>query len=234
MKRFPIQLVSLGTGDPELITIKALKALQAADCIFCPETQSGGSRSADIVLQLDIPKAAIHRFPLPMSKQREKALAAYYDVASQAAQLQGEGRKVCIVAEGDAGLYSSVHYVIERLQAMRLPVEQIAGIPAFVAAGAHDRLHIVKQEERLTIIPGTATEDDLERLVSKGGTVVIMKLSQCATAVKSFIRQHPDHQYHYYECLGTAEEVCLNDTTLIAVRQFPYFSMLMVFSHTCR
>lgn len=228
MKRFPIQLVSLGAGDPELTTLKALKALQAADSIFCPETQSGGSRSADIIKLLNIPETAIHRFPLPMSKQREKALAAYDDVASQAARLQSEGQKVCIAAEGDAGLYSSAHYALERLQAMQLPVEQIAGIPAFVAAGAHDCLHIAKQEERLSIIPGTATEDDIERLAASGGNVVIMKLSQCSTAIKNFIRNHPERQYHYYECLGTPEEVCLNDAAQIAARQFPYFSLLMV------
>lgn len=228
MRLFPVQLVSLGTGDPELLTLKALKALQAADCIFCPETNTGGSRSADIIMQLNIPSDTIRCYQLPMSKQREMALAAYDDVASRAALLQGEGQKVCIVAEGDAGLYSSVHYALERLQVMRIPVEQIAGIPAFIAAGAHDCLHIAKQEERLTIIPGTATEKDLERLIGDGSTVVIMKLSQCAAAVKNFIRQRPNHQYNYYECLGTPKEVCLDDVAQITIRQFPYFSMLIV------
>ena len=57
---FPVIFVSLGPGEPELITVKGLKALQTADCIFCPETlaKDGNrvSRAADILLQLDIPE----------------------------------------------------------------------------------------------------------------------------------------------------------------------------------
>ena len=78
---FPITFVSLGPGEAELITLKGLKALQAADCIFCPETPARDgrplSRAADIMLRLDIPAGHIRRFSLPMSKQRTDALNAY-------------------------------------------------------------------------------------------------------------------------------------------------------------
>ena len=52
-----------------------------------------------------------------MSKRREAALQAYDGVYAEAHALQDEGLHVCIVAEGDAGFYSSVHYVFERLRA---------------------------------------------------------------------------------------------------------------------
>ena len=82
----PIQFVSLGPGEAELITLKGLKALQNADCIFCPETpvRDGHSlsRAADIMLRLDIPANRIRRFSLPMSKQRTDALNAYDQVSS--------------------------------------------------------------------------------------------------------------------------------------------------------
>ena len=88
---FPVIFVSLGPGEPELITVKGLKALQTADCIFCPETlaKDGNrvSRAADILLQLDIPENTVHRFPLPMSKQREKALSAYDEVYMESSTL---------------------------------------------------------------------------------------------------------------------------------------------------
>ena len=80
----PIQFVSLGPGEAELITLKGLKALQNADCIFCPETpvrdSHSLSRAADIMLRLDIPANRIRRFSLPMSKQRTDALNAYDQV----------------------------------------------------------------------------------------------------------------------------------------------------------
>ena len=69
MQMFPVIFVSLGPGEPELITIKGLKALQAADCIFCPETlaKDGNrvSRAADILLQLDIPETRCAAFHSP-------------------------------------------------------------------------------------------------------------------------------------------------------------------------
>ena len=133
---FPVIFVSLGPGEPELITVKGLKALQTADCIFCPETlaKDGNrvSRAADILLQLDIPENTVHRFPLPMSKQREKALSAYDEVYMESSTLRQQGKKVCIVAEGDAGFYSSIHYVYDKLQADGIPVKHIPGIPAFI------------------------------------------------------------------------------------------------------
>ena len=136
----PVIFVSLGPGEPGLITLKGLKALQNADCIFCPETRTTSgrilSRAADILHALNIPNTTLSRFALPMSKNREQAFAAYDKVYSEASLLHKENKKVCIVAEGDAGFYSSVHYIFEKLQADNIPVQHIAGIPAFIAAGA--------------------------------------------------------------------------------------------------
>ena len=62
----PVIFVSLGPGEPDLITLKGLKALQNADCIFCPETRTTSgqifSRAVDILHALDIPDTALSRF----------------------------------------------------------------------------------------------------------------------------------------------------------------------------
>lgn len=153
---FPVIFVSLGPGEPELITVKGLKALQTADCIFCPETlaKDGNrvSRAADILLQLDIPENTVHRFPLPMSKQREKALSAYDEVYMESSTLRQQGKKVCIVAEGDAGFYSSIHYVYDKLQADGIPRE---------AHPRYPRLHCRRRTGRAPCgQPGRAADGD--------------------------------------------------------------------------
>ena len=232
MNHFPILFISLGPGDPELITLKGWKALQAADIVFCPETAGRDgqrtSRAADIVRRLGVGGERIRCFLLPMSKQREAALQAYDGVYAEARALQDEGRRVCIVVEGDAGFYSSVHYVFERLQADGRSVKHVAGIPAFIAAGALAGLHTASQEQRLTVLPGTATTQELERLVGDGGTVVVMKLSQCADEVHCCIGLHPEYTYHYFENVGTAAEFYTCDAAVIAARCFPYFSLMIV------
>lgn len=232
----PIQFVSLGPGEPELITIKGLKALQAADCIFCPETQTRDgrtmSRAADIILQLDIRENNIRRFALPMSKQRKNALDAYERVYKETLLLYKENKKVCIVAEGDAGFYSSIHYVFEKLQADNIPVMHIAGIPAFIAAGALGGLHVASQEEHLTVIPGITTTEEIEKLISEKSSIVIMKLSQCRDEVHRCIRLHPEYNYHYFENIGTSNEKYLNDNKQIEALSYPYFSLLIIRSDT--
>lgn len=232
MNHYPILFISLGPGDPELITLKGWKALQAADIVFCPETEGRNgertSRAANIVRRLGVGDDHIRRFLLPMSKRREAALQAYDGVYAEAHALQDEGLHVCIVAEGDAGFYSSVHYVFERLRADGRAAEHVAGIPAFIAAGALAGLHLVSQEQRLTVLPGTATAQELERLVDDGGTVVIMKLSQCADEVHRCMALHPEYTYHYFENVGTATEFYTCDAAVVAARRFPYFSLMIV------
>ena len=229
---FPVIFVSLGPGEPELITVKGLKALQAADCIFCPETLSKDgkrvSRAAGILLQLGIPENMLCRFPLPMSRQRENALSAYDRIYSEASALRQQGKKVCIVAEGDAGFYSSIHYIYEKLQADGIPVDHIPGIPAFIAAGALGGLHVASLEERLTVIPGIATVEDIERLTSENSAIVIMKLSRCTDEIHRCIRLHPEYRYHYFENVGTPAERYINDSKQIAALRFPYFSLLII------
>lgn len=228
----PVIFVSLGPGEPELITLKGLKALQAADCIFCPETiKPDGhtlSRAADILCRLEIPDSILRRFGLPMSKQRHGAMAAYNRVYEETLSLQREGKRVVIVAEGDAGFYSSIHYIYEKLHGAGIPVQHIAGIPAFIAAGALGGLHIASQEERLTVIPGITTAEEIEKLIDGQSAIVIMKLSQCTDEVHRCLRLHPEYEYHYFENVGTTKEKYLNDKEQIAALRFPYFSLLII------
>ncbi len=232
MEMHPVIFVSLGPGEPELITVKGLKALQAADVVFCPQTVTKEgrtlSRAADIMQQLDIPGSSICRFPLPMSKQRGQAMNSYDRVRTEASALHRNGKRVCIVAEGDAGFYSSIHYIYEQLQADGIPVSHIAGIPAFIAAGARAGLHVASQEERLTVIPGTTTAEEIEKLIQEKSAIVIMKLSQCTDEVHRCIRLHPEYGYHYFENVGTPEEKYLSDSEQIATLRFPYFSLLII------
>ena len=161
-------------------------------------------------------------------QNREQAFAAYDKVYSEASLLHKENKKVCIVAEGDAGFYSSVHYIFEKLQADNIPVQHIAGIPAFIAAGACAGLHIASQEERLTVIPGIITAEEIEKYMEEKTTIVIMKLSQCTEEVHRCIHLHPEYNYHYFENIGTEKEKYLHDTELISALSFPYFSLLII------
>ena len=119
--------VSLGPGEPELITLKALKALQEADIIYCPGTQTK-SRSRDILQALPINMERVRLFHVPMSKDRTLANQTYDSICTEIAALVATGKNIAITAEGDSGFYSSVNYMFDKLASMNLPITRCAGI----------------------------------------------------------------------------------------------------------
>lgn len=228
----PISFVSLGPGEPELITVKGLKQLQQADIIYCPATRNKQgislSRAADIVRALKIDETTIHCFMLPMSKDRTEAWKVYDALYNEAADHYRNGQRIVIVAEGDAGFYSSIQYICDKFTKAGIVVQRTAGIPAFIAAGALAELHIVKQEEEIVVIPGTLSTGELSEKINAGYVIVIMKLSQCVEAVYECIRRHPQAQFHYFENVGTDKEYYTSDKQIITQKSFPYFSLMII------
>lgn len=228
----PIHFVSLGPGEAELITVKGLKILQQAEIIYCPATLNKQgqpiSRAVDIVRELDIPENRIRPFLLPMSKDRTEAWKAYDALFQEAREAYQKGEHIVIVAEGDAGFYSSIQYIYDKFTSHNIHVQRIAGIPAFIAAGALAGLHIVKQEEKIIIIPGIATEKELSDKIKQGYVIVIMKLSACAEVLHTCIDKHPETSFHYFENVGTDKEYYTTDKELIQTRTFPYFSLMII------
>jgi len=228
-----VQFISLGPGDPELITIKALKALRQADLIFYPETinKQGqkSSRALDIITFLDIQSDKFRPFCLPMSKQRTLAKETYRTVSFNIETEYMKGMKVAVVTEGDAGFYSSIHYIYDYLIERNIPAQQIAGIPAFIACGALAGIQIVKQHEKLIVIPGSITGKELSSYLKSEKTVIIMKLSKCGELIKSFIKEQPEHKYHYFENVGiNGKEYYTSDQQDILQRIIPYFSLIII------
>lgn len=233
MTEKPISIISLGPGDPELLTLGALRDLQAADVIFCPTVGSADqglevSRAGQLLLRSGLPGERIRLFELGMHRDRHAALEAYDAVARAAIGFAAAGRAVAVAAEGDAGIFASVHYIGDRIAALGHEVRYRAGIPAFIAAGALAGLHLVKQRESLVIVPELRDDDHVERLMASGMTVVIMKLSQNAALVRAAVAAHPSAGWHYFENLGSPLECHLSTPDAILARSFPYFSLMIL------
>lgn len=228
-----VTFVSLGPGDPELITLKGLKALQDADIIFCPSTllpdKKVSSRAKDILLQLGIEQIKINLFNVPMNKDRSLAKENYKDVSITIAEKYKSGQKIAVTAEGDAGFYSTIYYISENLQANNILIKRIAGVPAFIASGTLANIHIVKQEEELNIIPGVVTHQELDTRIQSGNSIVIMKASQCEHVIKEALSQFENATFHYFENVGIADkEFYTTNKTEIQNRKFPYFSLIII------
>lgn len=228
-----VMFVSLGPGDPELITLKGLKALQKADLIFCPSTALPGgkssSRAKDVLLQLGIGESKLNIFNVPMNKDRSLAIESYKAVAEEISDKYKTGHKIAVTAEGDAGFYSTIYYISEYLTQENIPVSRIAGVPAFIACGTLANIHIVKQEEELEVIPGIITLNSLKEKIKIGKTVVLMKASQCEQVIKEALENIQDITFHYFENAGiSGKEVYTQNREEILNRKFPYFSLIII------
>jgi len=228
----PITFLSLGPGDPELLTFKALKTLKDADVVVVPATRNNEgtlkSRATDIISEWHL-ENRLMVYELPMLKDRQAVSLVYDKIFADCVRLYQEGRRIVVAVEGDVSIYASIHYVMERLEKAGIPVEQSAGIPSFIAAAASAGLSLVSQQQRLTILPGDADIETLRQLLDSNHVVVVMKLSQCQEVVKDFLRQNPQTICHYFENVGIPEAYHTTLRDEILSRRIPYFSLCVIY-----
>lgn len=219
--------VSLGPGAPELITLASYQILQEVDLIFCPTT-ARRSRSHEILKALGIDLNKVLLFQVTMSRDRTIVEREYAQITKEIEKKLHATYSVALVAEGDAGFYSSARYITEQLNLDGVPVHFAPGVPAFIAAGACASLHIVKQEESLTVMTSGVTMERVRTLLEGHSTVVIMKLSQHQDEVRRMLQELEGATFHYFENVSLAEEYYTTDRATILERGIPYFAMMVI------
>ncbi len=229
-----VYFVSLGAGDPELITLKALRLLERADVIYSPVSLSPNgrraSKSKSIMLSLGIKEEQIVSYDMPVNREREGAEDAYKQVAEDIkARRQANGDLIAaVVAIGDAGFYASSAYIGELLEAENIPTCYLPGVPALIASNALIGGQLVQLDEQLRVIPGVARPSEWEEAWQSKHTIVIMKGSMAEEEIKRAMKSYPHRHWHYLEYVGyEGKELYLNDVNQIAERKFPYFSLII-------
>lgn len=227
-----ISIVSLGPGEADLITLKGYKTLMDTDVIYSPSTKlrdgSVSSRALEVIEELGVDKSKVILYHLPMSKDRTQALNAYKQVADAVSIAVKQNKKVAITAEGDAGFYSSSHYIVDFLSDMGIEVSKIPGIPAFIACGALGKIHLTLQEESLVVLAKPLELDELQRVIANNQSVVIMKASQSEISIKKVLRKYTNLHLYYFENVGFKNEFYTTVWSEIMERNFPYFSLLIL------
>ena len=169
--------LGVGPGDPDLITLKALKILQAAPVIAYPATTSGESMARAIAA----PHIPGGRVELPFAidiRSAHDANESHYDGAAQAvaAHLRA-GRDVAVLCEGDPFLYGSFMYLFARLAA-DWPTVIVPGISSLNAAAAALARPLVSGNESLTLIPATLDEAELTARLKSCDAAAILKIGR--------------------------------------------------------
>jgi len=227
--------VGLGPGDPELITLKAVRLIGSADVIAYHAGTHGNSIARSIAAHLFPAGVVEERLVYPVTtgiaahpQGYAGAMADFYE--ESAARLDAHlalGRTVVLLAEGDPLFYGSYMYMHDRLSS-RYPTEVVPGVTSVSAASAAVGSPLVRQTDVLTVLPGTLPEAELARRLADTEGAIIMKLGRTFPAVRRALEQAGRlEEALYVERASTEREVVL-PVKDVDPEQVPYFSIILV------
>ncbi|GBQ87805.1 precorrin-2 C(20)-methyltransferase [Asaia krungthepensis] len=228
------QILGMGPGDPELLTLKAVRLLAGADCVawFAACGRPGHAR---VIAGAHVPDHAEElRFDYPfttgVSVEDPRYLiemAAFYDdCAARLARELERGRRIALLCEGDPFLYGSAMYLFDRLSP-HFRCEIVPGITGMSGCWSAAALPMVHGDDVLSVLPATMDEESLVTWLCKGDAHVIMKIGRNLDKVRAALARSGRESKAIYVERGTQSgQLCLPLER--APEKAPYFSMVLV------
>lgn len=180
--------VGVGPGDPELLTLKAVRIIKESDILLVPGEIAENSVAYKIALgAVDLSDKKIIAVAMPMTKDEKVLEKAHQEAADNIMNYLNENKQVAFLTLGDPCVYSTYIYIHKRILQEGGNASIISGITSFCAAAALLNDSLVEKAEPLHILPASY---DLEGALKLTGTKVLMKSGKKMTAVKEVLKEH--------------------------------------------
>lgn len=227
--------VGTGPGDPELLTLKAVRAIREADVLAHFAKRGNPSNARRIVGSFIAPTTLelplLYPVTTEIARHEEAYVAAietFYERSAQ--EIAGHldaGRSVAVLSEGDPLFYGSYMHLHVRL-AHRYPTEVIPGVTAMSGCWSQAGLPIVQGDDMLSVIPGTLDEPEMQSRLAGAEAVVIMKVGRNLPKIRRVLdRSGRLHRAVYVE-RGTMQEGFVTRLADKHDDTAPYFSIVLV------
>lgn len=181
--------VSVGPGDPELMTLKAARVIRQAQVLALPHEKKENCVAYQIACQA-VPEAEgkeILLIPMPMTKDPEILEKSHSEGARRIfAELQ-KGKTVALLTLGDVSVYSTCWYLYRRVKEMGGRGSLVSGVPSFCAAAARLDISLASGSQELHILPASY---QIEEGLSLPGVKVLMKTGSRLKAVKKLLEEN--------------------------------------------
>ena len=189
MKQGRLYGVGVGPGDPELMTLKAVRIIRECQVIAIPHREKEKCTANQIARQAvpEIEEKNCLYLPMPMTKDREILEKSHREAADKLAERLKAGEQVTFLTLGDATIYSTYLYVHERIRKMGFEAEIVNGVPSFCAAAARLGEPLVNGAEELHVIPASY---QIEEALALPGVKVLMKAGRQMGSVKELLVKH--------------------------------------------
>ncbi len=231
--------IGVGPGDPDLLTVKAVKAIQNADIIMCPASKQDRPSIALSVVESLIDKSKnqqIIKLIFPMTKDRDVLEATWKKNAKIMAETVLSGKNVVYLTVGDPYLYSTWIYMHKDLTE-NYPDMQISVIPGIVSMftfASKIGVSIAEGAEKVAIIPSCYDLSSVKQIAKNSETLVFLKDGRYFDQVVDLLKESgfaDDSIFAIGQDLGTENEIIkkltlgeVTDGTLTT----KYFSILVV------
>lgn len=219
--------LGVGPGDPDLITLKALRILKAAPVIAWPAPPEGESLARAIAAPhithdpIEIPI----RMPLATSRFPDRSV--YDEAAAEIGAHLAAGRDVAALCEGDPFFYGSFMYLYERI-VDHYPVVTVPGISSLMAAAAVSKGPLAARNDVLSVVPAPLPADALRRAIDQADCVAIIKLGRHFAKIRTVLAEMGligHARYVAHATMANQSTIPLADVKGDTV---PYFSMILV------
>jgi len=231
--------IGVGPGDPDLLTVKAVKAIHNADIIMCPASKEDRPSIALSVVSSLIDKSKnqeIVKLIFPMTKDKDILNATWKKNAKIMAEKVLLGKNVVYLTVGDPYLYSTWIYMYKDLKE-NYPDMEISVIPGIVSIftfASKVGISIAEGAEKVAIIPSCYDLSSVKEIAKYSETMVFLKDGRYFDQVIKVLKESgfPDDSiFAIGQDLGTENEIIrkmtlgeVNDETLTT----KYFSILVV------
>lgn len=228
--------VSLGPGDPGLITRAAWAALQRRDAVWVYPARSGKTPSyaLDIATRAGVMPPDQHtQLLFPMTHDGEKLVVAWMKAAQTVLPWLRAGRDVLFLVEGDASTYATFGHLARTVRALDadIDVHVIAGVNSFTAACADIGVPFSEQDDTVAIVPAAYGVGSVERLLPDFDTLVLMKIKPLLDELIDWLqRRDLLSGTHFFERVGVVDERRLSGADILPLRgtKVSYLSLLII------
>ena len=217
--------IGVGPGDPELLTLKAVRMIRECEIIGIP----GEEKEKTVAYQIakgavkELEEKTILEIPIPMTKDKEKLRISYETGAKAIADCLDQGKNVAFLTLGDPTVYSTYMYLHSIVGAQGYSTEIISGVPSFCAVSARLNDSLVERDEMLHVIPSSYGIEEGLRLK---GTKVLMKAGKMMKEVKEHLEK-TDCKVSMIENCGMKEEKIYRSAAEIDDKA-GYYSLIIV------
>lgn len=225
--------VGVGPGDPELLTLKAVRALRQADVILAPKAEAGGDSIAGGIVGefLDLSRQELIEQVYPMRLDQQGLTDYWLAAADEVARLVRSGKRVAFVTLGDPMLYSTFLYLQQHLHkiAPEIPVDIVSGLSSIHAAAALAGIPLGIADERLAVLPATFEDDRLRQALLDFDTVALMKVGRVFERLRELLAELGlKDRAVYVRQVGLAGQRVFTDLDQVGEQDRHYLSMILV------